>query len=148
MASLLAPENAEARREATAAGPVVFYDGDCGLCARSIQFVIGKDKEGIFRFAPLQGETAKRLIGEPEGKPDTWTLILLDETGVYDRSTGALRILQLTKWGGFLPRLALAVPLFIREGVYRLVAKVRYRIWGHADSCAVPTPEQRLRFLP
>ncbi|MHB8636260.1 MAG: thiol-disulfide oxidoreductase DCC family protein [Fimbriimonadaceae bacterium] len=148
MATDLATENAEVRKVATADGPIVFYDGDCGLCARSVQFVLRKDKKHIFRFAPLQGETAAKLIGTPTGKPDTWTLILLDETGVYDRSTGALRILLLAKWGWILPKVALLVPLFVREAAYRLVAKVRYRVWGHADSCPLPTKSQMTRFMP
>jgi predicted DCC family thiol-disulfide oxidoreductase YuxK len=148
MATALATESAEVRKEAAAEGPIVFYDGDCGLCAKSVQFVLRKDKKHIFRFAPLQGETAAKLIGQLEGKPDTWTLILLDDTGVFDRSTGALKILQHVKWGWVLPTAALWVPLFIREGAYRFVAKIRYRVWGHADSCPLPTKSELSRFLP
>jgi predicted DCC family thiol-disulfide oxidoreductase YuxK len=148
MATALATEDAVVRKEASAEGPIVFYDGDCGLCARSVQFVLRHDKRHIFRFAALQGETAAALIGPPVGKPDAWSFVLLDESGVYDRSTGALKILQHVKWGWFLPTLGMWVPRFIRDGVYRGVAKVRYRVWGHADRCPLPTKSQMSRFMP
>lgn len=148
MATALATESVEVRKEATAAGPIVFYDGDCGLCARTVQVVLRHDKNGIFRFAPLQGETASELIGPPEGDPDAWTFVLLDETGVYDRSTGALRIFKRVRWGWFLPTLGLWVPRFLRDWVYRVVAKIRYRVWGRADTCPLPTKSQMTRFMP
>ena len=139
---------AELRKSATAEGPIVFYDGDCGLCARTVQGVLRHDKNGVFRFAPLQGETAAKLIGQPQGKPDAWTLVLLDESGLYDRSTGVLKILKRVKWGGLLPSLGLWIPRFVRDGVYRFVAKIRYRVWGKANSCALPTKAAMARFLP
>jgi len=148
MATALATESAEVRGEATADGPIVFYDGDCGLCARSVQFVLRHDKKHLFRFAALQGETAAKLIGSPVGKPDAWSFVLLDNTGVYNRSTGALKILQTLKWGGFLPGLGLLVPLIIRDSVYRLVGKFRYRVWGKADRCPLPSAAQASRFMP
>jgi len=148
MATALATESVEVRKEATAEGPIVFYDGDCGLCARTVQVVLRHDKNGKFRFAPLQGETAAKLIGPPSGVPEAWTFVLLDETGVYDRSTGALKILKRVGWGWFLPALGLWVPRFIRDGVYRFVAKIRYRIWGRADRCPLPTKAQLSRFMP
>ena len=148
MAIALATESSEVRKEATSDGPIVFYDGECGLCARSVQFVLRKDKQNLFRFAPLQGPTAEKLIGAPLGKPDSWSFVLLDETGVYDRSTGALKILQRVKCGAFLPALGLLVPRFIRDGVYRFVGKIRYRVWGKADRCPLPTQSQTSRFMP
>lgn len=138
----------EERQAATAEGPIVFYDGDCGLCARSVQYVMRHDRKNLFRFAPLQGETAAKLLGAPTGAADTWTMILLDATGVYDRSTGVLRILKHVGWGGFLPSLGLAVPRALRDGVYRIVARIRYRIWGKSDRCPLPTKGQMSRFMP
>ncbi|HLK16196.1 MAG TPA: DCC1-like thiol-disulfide oxidoreductase family protein [Fimbriimonadaceae bacterium] len=148
MDTALATESEEVRKEASAEGPIVFYDGDCGLCARSVQFVLKRDKESRFRFAPLQGATAERLIGPPQGKPEAWTFTLLDESGVYDRSTGALKILQHLKWGAFLPALGLLIPRPLRDLVYRGIARVRYRIWGRANSCLLPTKAQMSRFMP
>jgi predicted DCC family thiol-disulfide oxidoreductase YuxK len=141
-------ESEQARRAATADGPIVFYDGDCGLCARSVQYVMRRDTKGLFRFAPLQGETAAKLLGPLTGPADTWTMLLVDQTGVYDRSTGALKILQHVKPGSFLPKLGLWVPRFLRDLVYRGIAKVRYRIWGKSDRCPLPTKAQMSRFMP
>ena len=148
MVTALATESADIRREATSQGPIIFYDGSCGLCARSVQFVLRHDKKDVFRFAPLQGETAANLIGPPEGRPDAWTFVLLDETGVYDRSTGVLKTLLHVKWGWILPALGLVVPRLFRDWVYRWVAKIRYRVWGHTDRCPLLTQSQMSRFMP
>lgn len=129
-------------------GPIVFYDGECGFCARSVGWVLRHDRNHVFRFAPLQGSTAERLIGRAEGTPDTWSMILYDDEGRFDRSTAALRILRRVGWGGFLPALGLAIPKFLRDPFYRLIAKVRYRIWGKVNACSIPTEEQRQQFLP
>jgi predicted DCC family thiol-disulfide oxidoreductase YuxK len=128
--------------------PLVLYDGDCGFCARSVSWVLKHDRKGVFSFAPLQGETATNLVGKPTGSPDTWSMLLVDEEGTFDRSTAAFRILKRVGWGGFLPRMLLAVPASLRDPFYRLIAKIRYRVWGKVDSCAIPTPELRGRFLP
>ena len=148
MATALATESAEVRREATAEGPIVFYDGDCGLCAQVVKYVLHRDKEHIFRFAPLQGETAITLIGPPTGKPDAWSFVLLDADGTYDRSTAALKVLKHLKRGAFWASVGMAFPRIIRDGVYRIIAKVRYRIWGKTNQCSLPTKDQRAQFLP
>ncbi len=148
MATALATESAEIRREATADGPIVFYDGDCGLCAQAVKYILKRDPTHIFRFGPLQGDTALRLIGPLQGKPDAWSFILLDADGFFDRSTAALKVLKHLKRSAFWASLGLLVPRFLRDGVYRFVAKIRYRVWGKVTACTLPTKEQRAQFLP
>ena len=135
-------------RELSADGPVVFYDGNCGLCDRFIRFLIRIDKHRRLRYSTLQGETAKQVIGSPEGSWDTWSVQLLDSDGLFERSQAALR--TIAHVGGIwrAARWLLIVPRPIRDGVYRFVATHRYRWFGKTDTCMVPTPALRERFLP
>lgn len=128
--------------------PIVFYDGDCGFCDRFVQWTLRHDRKQVFRYAPLQGSTALEMIGPPEGDPSGWSVQLIDEDGQWERSAAALRIARRIGWGFGLPQLGLWVPGFIRDGVYRLIAKVRYRIFGKVTSCRLLSPEARLLFLP
>lgn len=126
--------------------PTIFYDGVCGLCDRFVQFVLAEDKSGIFRLAPLQGETAKQALGEDAAALKS--VVLVDEKGNrFERSAAVLRILS---WMGGLwtvARLFFLVPAPLRDVVYNFIARRRYRIFGKFDACKIPTPDQRSRFL-
>lgn len=127
---------------------IILFDGVCNLCNAGIQSVIKKDKKKKFRFASLQGEKGQALLREfnlADNNLDSFVLIEGDKA--YTRSTAALRIAKIT--GGFWKILyALIIfPRFIRDAVYNLVARNRYRWFGKKDECMVPTPELRDRFL-
>jgi predicted DCC family thiol-disulfide oxidoreductase YuxK len=126
----------------------VFYDGECGLCDRFIQRLIRADKAKRIRYATLQGETAKEFVGEPAGEAENWSVKLLDSTGIYSRSSAALR--SMAHAGGIwkLSTAFLLVPTPIRDGVYRWVARHRYSWFGKRDACMIPAPALRERFLP
>jgi len=126
--------------------PIVFYDGECGLCHRFVQFILARDHAATFRFAPLQGPTAARLI--PGLAVELGSVVLKDETGIYQQSEASLRV--LARLGGLW---ALATPLRVvprglRDAVYGFIAKRRYRWFGPANACALPPPAARPRFLP
>lgn len=128
--------------------PIVFFDGHCGLCNSSVDLILRKDKNHVFRFAPLQGTTAGELfsgINEEELMRSFW---LQDEKGLHRRSTAMLRILK--RLGGFssLGYVAIIVPRPIRDWVYNLIARNRYKIWGRSETCRIPTQEERAYFLP
>lgn len=135
-------------RELSADGPVVFYDGECGLCDRTIKFLIRVDRHKRLRYATLQGETAERVIGAPDGPSDAWAVKLLDSNGLFDRSDAALRAIAYAGGIWSVAKAFLLVPRFIRDGVYRWVATNRYRWFGKVDACMIPTPSLRERFLP
>ena len=135
-------------QELAAEGPVVFYDGDCGLCDRSVKALIRLDKAHKLRYSTLQGETATKLMGEPQGPSEGWAIKLLDAQGLHDGSTAALRSAAHAGGIGKLGAALLIVPRFIRDGVYRWVAKNRYRWFGKVDACMLPSPALRQRFLP
>lgn len=132
------------------AGPVVLFDGVCNLCHASVNYVIDRDPQGRFRFASLQSETARTLLEHhrvpiPGGEPDT--VLLLEDGRVYAQSTAALRIARRLSGPTRLLSLFLAVPRPVRDLVYRLVARNRYRWFGRSDVCRVPTPALKARFL-
>lgn len=122
---------------------IIFYDGLCGLCDRSVQFVLKHDKKEQFVFATLQSDFAKAHIGQPE----TDSFVLFDHGRIYMESTAAL--LTLKKLGGMWKMLSvfLVLPSFIRDAVYHFVARNRYKWFGKFDSCKIPSPETRARFI-
>ena len=128
---------------------LVLYDGVCGFCNASIQFILARDPGGSFHFAPLQGETAASLRQKyPIIPADIDTIVLVEAGQVYLRSEAALRVAgQLSGPAGWL-RWCLVLPRFLTDFGYQLVASVRYRIWGRLEACPVPKMEQRARFLP
>ena len=126
---------------------VIFFDGVCNFCNYWVNFIIKRDKKKQFRFAPLQGETAAKHFGsKPGSMPDT--VILLENDVFYDRSSAALRSARKLNGGWKLFYALIALPRFIRDPVYNLVAKRRYKWFGKKDSCMVPSAELRDRFLP
>ena len=135
-------------KELSGQGPVVFYDGDCGLCDRSVKALIRMDKRGRLRYATLQGETATGLMGEPQGPSEGWAIKLLDERGLHDGSTAALRAMAAAGGIGALGKVLLLVPRYIRDGVYKWIARNRYRWFGTVDACLLPSKALRQQFLP
>jgi predicted DCC family thiol-disulfide oxidoreductase YuxK len=132
----------------TGEGPVLFFDGVCGLCNRFIDFVISRDQTAVFRFAPLQGETARDRLPEADVR-EVNTMVLRDEQGVFRKSTAAVRVLIRLGgvWRIFGGALWL-VPRPLRDAGYSLVARNRYAIFGKKETCRMPTPAERERFLP
>lgn len=136
--------------------PIILFDGECNLCSGTVDFAIRRDIRARFRFAPLQGETAVGLrAAAPEaiipGNPDANPLrsVLLWQNGVmYAKSSAGLRLLG--GLGGFwrLMALFLLVPRPIRDAVYDWIARNRYRWFGRRETCRVPSPGERERFLP
>ncbi len=133
-------------------GPVLLFDGTCGLCADSVQMVLRHDRRGVLRFAPLQGKYASALRSRHPELSDVDSMIwveLSDEQGehVFVRSAAALRVAgylggmwRLTLVAGVLPRR-------LRDTAYAFVARHRHRLRASAPVCLVPGPEVRARFL-
>jgi len=128
--------------------PIILFDGYCNLCDHSVQFVIRNDPQKQFKFAALQSEIGQQLLkkGGLLGLGNN-TFILIESEQYYTRSTAALRVLRLL--GGYWPYLysLRIIPRFLRDAVYRFVARYRYRFWGKKDECMMPTKELQDRFL-
>ena len=135
--------------------PIIFFDGVCNLCNLAVDLVISKDIKRRFRYAPLQGETAKALLPKGVGKvvsgkgEGAWSMVLLDGSGYYERSEAALRVgKELSGPCSIMSKVGLWMPRFIRDFVYKWIATNRYRIFGKKNTCRIPTPEEQTLFLP
>ena len=108
--------------------------------------MIRNDKKAYFQFAPLQGEIAQQLVGN-RILPTPESVILLEEGKIYEKSTAALRIAK--KLDGLWPILYVLniIPKFVRDPIYDLIAKNRYTWFGKKESCMIPSPEIKSRFL-
>lgn len=128
--------------------PVIFFDGVCGLCNHWIDFVIARDRRRQFRFAPLQGETARDWL-QLAPNESLNSVILCDGTGIHRKSDAVWRI--LTRLGGtwrIAGSLLRIIPRPLRTWGYDLVARHRYRWFGQKETCRLPTADERERFLP
>lgn len=133
---------------AESAGPLLFFDGVCGLCNSVVDFVLRHDSSGRFRFAPLQGETARQFLSAEEIEQLS-TVVVQIGGRQYRKSAAVVRILWclggIWKPAGTLLWL---IPAPVRDLGYSLVARWRYRLFGRKETCRMPTPEERDRILP
>lgn len=131
-----------------AAGPIVLYDGVCGLCDRSVQLILRNDRRGRFRFAALQSEAGRALLRKHGLPPEALDSVVLVEDGkAWRKSRAALRIARGmdAPWPLLSPLRIIPAP--VADFFYDLLAKNRYRIFGKLDACMLPPPEVRARFL-
>lgn len=127
---------------------ILFFDGVCGLCNLFVDFVLKHDKQQHLFLSPLQGETAARLLSEHDCTQLDSVVFWEHNQGVR-YSTAVVRILLNLGWGWrILGCLLWLIPFPIRNLGYRIIAKSRYRIFGKKETCRMPTPEERERFLP
>ncbi len=128
---------------------ILFFDGYCSLCNGLVDRMLRWDKNSVLKFASLQGETAQRILPPERRENMNWdTVVYWRNETIYDRSTAVL--LSLYDIGGLWALLSvfLLVPKFLRDLVYRFVAKLRYSVFGQRKTCRVPTPEENERLLP
>jgi len=143
-----------------AEGPVVLFDGVCNFCNGAIQFIVDHEHAPRLRFAPLQSEVARELLervfgaeeairllrgATGEGDPDS--VVLVEDGRGYTHSTGALRIAAHLRAPYRWLSALVVVPRFLRDAVYRWIGRNRYRWFGKTETCRIPTPELRARFL-
>lgn len=127
---------------------IILFDGVCNFCNSSVNFVIKRDKNSVFKFAPIQSERAQEILSSADDsfkKLDSF--ILVDDGKLYTKTTAALRVCKSLP--GLWPLLYafIIIPAFLRDPFYNLIAKYRYQWFGKADNCMIPTPEVRAKFL-
>lgn len=141
-------------------GPVVLFDGVCTFCNGAVEFILDHEKRAVLRFAPLQSEPgvalleaaagaseARALRAGATGDGDPSTMVLVEDGRVFTHSTAGLRIARYLRAPFSWAIVLLLVPRFLRDAVYRWFAAHRYRWFGREETCRVPTPELRARFL-
>ena len=128
--------------------PIVLFDGVCNLCNGFVQFVIKRDKHDVFRFGSLQSEKAQELL-KPFGSLgiELTTIVLLEGNRIATESQAVLKIAGKLGRGWSLFYWFIIVPKFIRDSLYRFVSRYRYSIFGQRDSCMVPTPGLKNKFI-
>lgn len=128
--------------------PVVIFDGVCELCNRSVNFVLRWERRPEIKFTANQNEPGRKLLDEFGVDPDEPGTVFFVENGkLYKESTAALRVSRHLKFPWNLAYGFIIIPPFIRNAVYRLIARNRYRWFGKKDTCRIPTPEEMARFL-
>lgn len=130
----------------------MLYDGLCGFCDGTVQFILKHDRRGTLKFATLQGDFARAVIArhpELEGV-DSLVLVERDSSGtehVHVRSDGALHVARYLGGAWHLARSVAIIPRFLRDLAYDGFARIRYRVFGRYNACPIPSPEQRARFI-
>ena len=133
--------------------PVLLYDGVCGFCNRSVQMILDHDKRGQMRFAALQSDYGRAVkLRHPELENVDSIVLIEHHAGsgderIFVRSDAALRVLRYLGGAWRLLLVFRIVPRPVRDFFYDLFAKYRYKLFGKRDSCMLPSPEARARFL-
>ena len=129
--------------------PILFFDGECNLCNRLVQFVLKHDKGKIFFFAPLQSGAGKEAVAKAfsAGAASTDSFILYYNGKYFSRSSAALYVFRLLGGLWSLLFVGMVAPRFLRDGIYNIISRKRYKWFGKRDTCMVPTPDVMGRFL-
>ena len=128
---------------------VLVFDGVCRLCSASVQFILQHEKQPGLRFASAQSPAGQALLAHFQLATDQLETVVLIENGrAYTYSTAVIRIAaHLRQPWPMLAKIAAVVPLFVRDYLYKQIARRRYRWFGQYATCMVPTPEVQQRFL-
>ena len=128
--------------------PIILFDGVCNFCNASVNFLIKQDKKSVFRFAAFQSKAGKQLA-EKYNFPDNdfQSFILIDKGKAYYRSTAGLKVYGKLAWHWKWTQIFWIVPKFLRDAVYKYVARNRYKWFGKKDECMIPSARVRNRFL-
>ncbi len=126
---------------------IILFDGVCNYCNAMINFAIRNDKKALLKFAPLQSDTGRRLKEQYKVFPDADSMIFIENNKAYTYSDAAVRIAKHLDWPAKMFYGFIIVPKFIREPIYKWVAKNRYKWFGKKEECMIPAPDVKARFL-
>lgn len=127
---------------------IIIFDGYCNLCSNSVVFILKNDKKDNFRFTSLQSKYSQSLTEIEKNKskiPDS--IILLENGNIYTQSSAALRIAKKLRWPFPLAYALIVVPPFIRNAIYRYIARNRYKWFGKRNTCFIPNQNVDYKFL-
>jgi predicted DCC family thiol-disulfide oxidoreductase YuxK len=128
--------------------PVILFDGVCNYCNGMVNFLIRKDRKEILRFAALQSKAGQELLQQYKLPTTAFdTFILIEQGKVYKRSSAALRLYNKLPWYWKWTQVFWIVPRILRDAVYNLIARNRYKWFGKKEECMVPTEDVKSRFL-
>ncbi len=128
--------------------PIVFFDGECIMCNGFVDILLNIDQIGNIMIAPLQGTTAAKLLPTLPNNREEWSIFYIDQGEISDQSDAFLNI--CARLGGIWSILSLfqIIPRPIRNSIYRVIARNRYRLFGQRSTCRMPNEQEKSRFLP
>lgn len=127
---------------------VILFDGVCNLCNGFVQFVIKHDRQGYFKFTALQSAAGQEILRQTDlANNPLGTVVLVENEKIYVRSTAALKILARLDGFWSITYIGIILPAFLRDLIYVGIARNRYRWFGKQESCMLPTPALKGRFL-
>jgi predicted DCC family thiol-disulfide oxidoreductase YuxK len=112
-----------------------------------VNLILRLDRRQQFLFAPVNGETARRILPPISADPGEWSMVYVDEAGIHNESDASLEVYRRLGGPWRLLGLARLFPRWIRNAVYRVIARNRYRWFGKHQTCRLPSPEEKARFL-
>lgn len=128
--------------------PIILFDGVCNLCNASVNFLIDRDISRSFRYASLQSDTGKELMRKFQKNPEVIDSVVVVKDGkLHTKSDAALEIASLLPFPYPLSALFRIIPKFLRDHVYDLIARNRYKWFGTNDTCRIPDKQTRELFL-
>jgi predicted DCC family thiol-disulfide oxidoreductase YuxK len=127
---------------------IVVFDAQCLLCNGWVQFLLRHDRKGVLRFASIQGAAGQQLLARQGLAVDgLQTLLLVDGQRTWQHTAALFRVLHALGWPWRLAWLGWLIPSGVRDPLYRLVARNRYRVFGRTEVCILPPPGHAARFL-
>ena len=127
---------------------IIVFDAQCLLCNGWVRFLLRHDRRRVFKFASIQGAAGQALLAGAGLKVDgLQTLLLIDGPRTWQHTAAILRVLHALGWPWRLAGVGWLVPGQVRDGLYRWVARNRYRIFGRSEVCILPPPDHARRFL-
>ena len=126
---------------------IILFDGVCNLCGNSVSLLIKYDKNNIFRFAAMQTKAGERIMQKYRILNDRKSIILIKEGTVFYKSDAIIEIAKQIKGWPSILKYGFLFPKFLRDGIYDLIAKNRYFLFGKKDTCSTPSEKDIKRFI-
>ena len=126
---------------------IILFDGLCNLCNNLVSFLIKYDKNNIFHFAALQTNVGEKIIHKYHILNDRKSIILIKEGIVLYKSDAIIEIAKKLSGWPYLLKYAFLFPKFLRDGIYDLIAKNRYYIFGKKEICPIPSENDKKKFI-
>jgi predicted DCC family thiol-disulfide oxidoreductase YuxK len=126
---------------------IILFDGVCNLCNNTVLFLIKYDKKNIFKFAASQTNAGENIIRQYSISNEGKSVIFIKDGIVFYKSDAVIEIAKLIKGWPYIFKYASLFPKFFRDGMYNLIAKNRYSLFGKKETCMIPTEKNRNRFL-
>jgi predicted DCC family thiol-disulfide oxidoreductase YuxK len=126
---------------------IILFDGVCNLCNKLVSFLIKHDENNIFHFAAMQTEVGEKIIDEYNLTDNLKSIILIKKGITYFKSDAIIEIAkQINGWPQIL-KYGFLIPKFLRDGIYNLIAKNRYYLFGKQEACPIPSEDHRKRYI-